>query len=817
MHGFYAYFKTLAFINNNTMKRFFLLAICILCSIYNLEAQEIVGKVTDEKGEYIFFATAALFSTSDSSIVSASSTDENGYFEIRKIKDGNYYLEVSMLSYDPYYLDVTIPNDQPVFLEIRLEPNSEIINTIEVVGKLPLMEQKADKLIVNVEGNVSNTSGSLLDVMKKVPGMLVINDRLQMPGVGSPTILLNGKTTQYMDVQALLRDMPGDNIKKVEIIHQPGAEYDAAGSGPIINIILKKNVLFGTSGSVNAGVGKGELWDYTSGLSLSHYQGSVNINAGLGYAKNAYVEEIILERNLNGIDPQLDGNYFQTNIDKSTPRSYRGNLRIDWDATERHRIGFESRYFNNDNQRIATNETIINLFNDQFTDYDLNTDNDIDRSWNYRSFNPYYIFEIDSAGQKLEFDISYANYQVDALNTLSTTSTLSNNIDRTRYTQPGDTKIFVTALDYVLPLTESVDIKTGVKYSKADLDNNLISEFNRNDEPWMLNVDQSNRYLFDEEIYAAYGKLDWVRGEWSGTAGLRYEFSESVGESVTLDSIQSRDISKLFPSFSLAKKLVGPLSAAVSYSYRIDRPRYSTLNPFVYYLDPFTFEQGNPNLRPELTHSAKFTVTADGQPFFNIEYKKSQDAIVEVTRQETDSQEASKTEINFDDQTQFSTSLFFPMDIIPGLSGGYGGVILNRNSYNSLLQDATFDRTQWNTTAVLQMEFNLPWEINAEIGGWYTSGQQEGIFAAEYLYGSNFGMSKKFLDNKAKISVGVEDFVNKFWVASVDYQQDLKLNVRWQAPVFNMRFSYKFGNQHLKSKKKKSSSARDVLQRASQG
>ena len=132
-------------------------------------------------------------------------------------------------------------------------------------NKLPLLEQKADKLIVNVEDNNTNTSGSLLDVMKKVPGMIVVQDRLSMAGAGTPTILLNGKSTQYMDVQALLRDMPGDNIKKVEIIHQPGAEYEAAGSGPIITIILKKNSLFGTNGSITAGVGKGELWDYTTG------------------------------------------------------------------------------------------------------------------------------------------------------------------------------------------------------------------------------------------------------------------------------------------------------------------------------------------------------------------------------------------------------------------------------------------------------------------------------------------------------------------------------------------------------------------------
>ena len=177
--------------------------------------------------------------------------------------------------------------------------------------------------------------------------MLVIRDRLSLAGSGSPTILLNGKTTQYMDVQALLRDMPGDNIQKVEIIHQPGAEYEAAGTGPIINIIMKKNSLFGTNGSVSVGVGRGELWDYNTGLNLSHYAGRLNISGGIGYSKNAWVDNIDISRRLTNIDESIDGEYVQTNIDRATPDTYRGNLRVDWDVTDRQRLGLATKVYSN--------------------------------------------------------------------------------------------------------------------------------------------------------------------------------------------------------------------------------------------------------------------------------------------------------------------------------------------------------------------------------------------------------------------------------------------------------------------------------------
>lgn len=796
------------------MKKFIQLLAILLVSSSFLTAQSIDGRVIDAKGKGIFYATVAVHAAQDSSIVKGESTDDEGYFKIDNLEEGNYYLQVSMLGYkDNVGASFSFPNEITP-LEITLMDDAAILETVEIVDRVPLLEQKADKMIVNVEGNMTNTSGSLLDVMRKVPGMLVVNDKLSLVGSGNPTILLNGKSTQYMDVESLLKDMPGDNIKKVEIIHQPGAEYEASGSGPIINIIMKKNSLFGTNGSISAAMGRGQVTDYNTGLNLSHYQGNLNINGGLGYARNAYVETIELTRRLSGIGSNIDGNYNQISEDIARPRTYRANLRMDWDMTQRHRLGFETKYYNNDNNYTATNNTTVDLISEATADYKLDTDNVKDRGWQYTMLNPYYIFEIDTAGQKLELDLNTAMYNVQSMNTLITNSSLGGEEQQQRYNQPGETKIFASSVDYTKPVNKSITYKLGAKYSKADLDNDLQSTYWAEGQ-WKNNEQQSNHYLFDETIFATYGKVEWSHDAWSGTVGLRYEDSESIGESITLDSTLTRRIQKLFPSFAVSREIGSGLKGTVSYSYRIDRPRYYTLNPFVYYLDPFTYEQGNQNLRPQLTHSGKFTLSMDGQPFFNVEYKKSNDAIVEVTEQDPNSQEARKTDINFDSRDQFSASLFFPLEFIPGLNG-YGGTIVTKTDFNSVYSDAVFNRSKWNTTLFIQAEFTLPGDINAELGGWYTSANQEGIFNSEWLYGTSFGMSKKFLDNKMKVSVGVEDFANRFWHANVDYQQDMDLIVKWQAPTINARVSYKFGNQHLKSKKKSKTSASEELRRASQ-
>ena len=783
----------------------------LFCSFNFLSAQnDLQGLIEDERGDGIYFATVALFSTADSTVAKATSTDENGNFKLEGIKNGAYYLQATMLGYSTFTIEaLQFPAATEQALKINLEADAAILDVVEVTAKVPLLEQKADRLVVNVENNITSLNGSLLDVMKKVPGVIVVGDKLRMAGQSNVTILINGKSTRYMDMESLLRDMPGDNIKRVEVIHQPGAEFEASGTGAIINIILKKNSLYGTNGSITVGGAKGRDWKYKSGLSLSHYQGSVNINGGIGYRKSPYVEELLITRRING------DVYDQQNIDPSQSATFRSNLSLDWDITDRQRVGFSSRFIDNRSDNIAQNTTDINFLNEGEEDLKIRTANVSDDSWRLISFNPYYQLELDTNGHKLDLDVNLARFENNGFSTLTTTDqVLGTFFSGQQYRQPGDTRIFAAKLDYTYPFSNKVKGELGAKYSYAKLDNNLMAFEQFQEGVWEENTQQSNHFIFDENIQAVYSKLSFSSGKWSGTAGLRYEKSESTGLSVTLDSTLNRDISKLFPSFSLSRELTKELGATFAYSYRIDRPRYSSLNPFVYYLDPFTFQKGNPLLRPALTHSMKFNLTYEKQPFFNLEYKLSDDAMVEVIEQNDATGEANQTIVNLESHKVFNSSLFFPLDFIPGISG-YGGVIANYTRYDSEYLSEDFDRSRWTYTAFLQTNFKLPAKVDAEITGWYTSGALEGVLDVDWMYGVSLGFSRKFIDDKLKVSVGVEDLFNRFFHAKVDYANiDLNLVNKWDAPVVSLQVSYKFGNQHMKKSANRESSGSDIINRA---
>ncbi len=774
--------------------------------------QHIEGRVKDKSAD-VEFANVILYSLPDSSLMTSEVTDVKGEFSFDNVDNGQYFLMVSFIGYKDSYSETFIIKDNDHTVELTIEEDTEMLGEVEIKARKPLLEQKPDKLVVNVEENITNLSGNLMDVMKKVPGVIVVNDRISMAGQSNLTILINGKTTEYMDVQSLLRDMPGDNIKSIEVIQQPGAEYEAAGAGPIINVILKKNSLLGTNGSLSFGLGKNEQWIYNTGLRLSHYKGSVNIQGSVSYNQNAWYDELEIVRRVPvrnvGI---IIGNdiYSQTNQTPSDPRSIRTGLSVDWDLSERHRLGVSGRYITSHTDRVGRSSTDITYISD--SEFSINTDNEAIRDWDFMSINPYYSFEIDTSGQKLDLDVNVASFDRDFSNVLLNDVLIPDRPDQ-RNIQLGDVNILAAKLDYSLPISDLLVMRLGAKYSDASLDNDLQVSDKDSQGEWIRNSVQSNNFLFDERIAAAYVKGEWKSGDWQGTLGLRYEDSKSEGYSVTLDSTLNRDISKLFPSASISKRLFGELGANLAYSYRIERPSYSTLNPFVYYYDPYTSDRGNQNVLPEFTHSLKYSFTFDGQPFLNFEYKRTNDAMVEVTEQNDDTGEVSRLTVNLEKFTNLNMSLFLPLDMFLPV-GGYAGIIVNENRYDSPYLDATFDKSKWSISSFLQVNFTAPGDINTEISGWYNSGEQEGIITSDWIYGVNLGVSKKFLDDKLKLSVGVQDIFNRFWYGRIDYSNmDADIVSHWNTKLVSFRANYKFGNQHFKSRDKKGNSASDEINR----
>ena len=230
----------------------------------------ISGKIIDEQNQSLPFANIVLEEIGNKKTPTGTVSNDNGDYLLENVASGKYTIEISMLGFETQKIDEVEINSNKI-INITLKEESQLLNEIVVKSKRPIIKQTAEKLIVDLEqSEMINTN--LQDVMRKIPGVLVTNNGISIAGNRGVRILINGKTTAYMDVETLLRDFPSDNISKIEVIEQPGAEFEASGSGAIINIILKKNIRLGTHGSTSVWGGEDEGFEYGSGFSIASYK-----------------------------------------------------------------------------------------------------------------------------------------------------------------------------------------------------------------------------------------------------------------------------------------------------------------------------------------------------------------------------------------------------------------------------------------------------------------------------------------------------------------------------------------------------------------
>lgn len=770
------------------------------------EKGNITGSVFDDKAP-AEFTNILLLAATDSNVVKLELADEAGQFSFSDVPAADYFIRTTGIGYGEKDHPVfTLAAGQALKLPIyQISGSGTNLETIEVTARKPFLEQKAGMMVVNVDQSITGQGGSVVDLLRKVPGIVVAGNRIQMAGKSGLTILIDGRPTKYMDIQSLLRDMPADNIKSIEVISQPGAQYDAEGNGGVINIVLKKNSLLGTNGQIFTRYGYGERAKYGVGTSLSHREGKWNLTGGLNYNRRSWVEGLDLIRRFD------DRTFDQTNRDFGIPVSYSVRAGADYDINDQQRIGINARYNWGNSTRSANNATMVLTPETNQLLQAFNTTIERDRPWNSLNTDAFYRIKLDTSGQEINFDVSYNRFTRDGVTELATTGD-GGFPDRVNL-EPSSADIISGQVDYKKPLNKLLTFKAGAKVSVAELDNELLSCFAQNGE-MVIDRGLSNQFLYDEDIKAAYTSISWEKGEMSANFGLRFEDTRMEGYNVTVDSFNRRNFNQLFPSVSFNMPVAGPLGLSLAYSYRIERPSYYDLNPFISYLDPLTFEKGNPFLRPELVHSGQLSLTYEKQPFFNLSYDFTSDVIADVTEQINEDNgvfpagTAFQNTVNLDRYIRYGGSLFFPLDFIAKPISGYGGFMLYYNDYTSNFLGGQLDQDQWSLTAFFQVNAKLPKGWKGEISGWYQGKGIEGIIRTDPLYGVSAGLEKDFFDDRVNLQLSGDGIIQKFFTGTIRYQeQNLDIRSLWEAPVFYAKVTYKFGNRFLKKNESRRSAA----------
>ena len=798
----------------------------ILCSMpfeNNLFSQSldgsIAGIVLEEGGQPAEFATVMLYRQEDSTLVKGDFSDEQGIFRFESLESHTYFLQVTLVGYSDLVIpDIQINTASPTIDlgTLRMGQNALQLTEVIVTARKPFVERQADKLVVNVENSSVAAGNTALEVLRRAPGVTVDNnDNISLRGRQGVIVMIDGKQTYLSttEVSNLLKNMAAESIQTIEIITQPSARYDAAGNAGIINIRLKKNKNEGLNGNLTAGTGAGLTWFdkyYDRGfgnLNLNYRKGKVNLFGNAGANHNNGRNDLGLKRTVVFQDTTTFFDQFSRMTHTNDNLSFK--LGADYALTNRQTIGVQANGFLNHERFSLTNQS--DIYTNDLANGGIRVTNDRPGNWKNFTYNLNYRATFDSLGRELTADVDYSRFNGNSFDNLLTS--FINGEGATTGTEPLRSEvpimvdIWAFKADYVHPLRSGLKLEGGVKASFVQTDNDVVFElFNEND--WVVDSTKTNHFLYKENISAGYVNASRQYKKWGFQAGLRAEFTQSVGNSLTLSKVVDRDYLEFFPSLSLQYTFSDKHQFGLNYSRRIDRPSYQDLNPFIYFLDPFSFVQGNPFLNPMFTHSVEVSHTFKGTVNTSLSYNRTEDYITQVTIQNDTTKTTVATNYNLDTYHNYNLNISTPIPVAKWWMI-QTNLNVNYRSFQAEFLGARLDNQGFTANFYLSNQISLPKGFSAELSGWYRSPEVDGIFIGRSMYMVDFGLSKKMLNNKANLRFNVNDLFNTGrWRGSTQYENmDIQINSKWQSRRVNVSFNYRFGNQNVKGPQRRNTSS----------
>ncbi len=809
------------------MKKSLLFTIIYLfaSSIYG---QKITVNTQNETSTAIDFATVALLNAKDSSIVKGEITDAKGIAVFEKIQEGQYIIKASFVGLEDFISEIINFKDSDVTINATLKNVTQKLNEVTVTAKRPLIEVKADKMVLNPDASISMAGISALDLLRKAPGVLVDNnDGIQLKGKSGVRIYIDGKPSQLtqQDLANLLRNMTSNDIEAVEIITNPSAKYDAQGNAGIINIRLKKNKNFGTNGSASLGLGYGKYHKTNANLTLNNRQGKINTFGNFGIGNSKWFNDMSLYR-------QQDGKIFdsyQSQVNHNKPVN--AKIGMDYYLNPKHTFGVMVNSFAQyaDNDYLSNSQTLISTQNREGVDSVLVASNSINNRAINVSFNANYKFS-DTLGNEFVFDIDRGIYSANSFSNqpneyftslggrMLTSRTFTNDT-------PSDIDIFTVKGDYTKTLKASGwNLGAGFKYSNVQSDNTFVLNNLINGQE-IKDINNSNEFLYNESVSALYVNANGKLGKkFTTQMGLRMEHSNTEGNLMKDPSLPikeednvKRSYTDFFPSAALTYTMNDKNTFNLTYSRRLDRPNYRDLNPFEWRLDELTFRKGNPFLRPSYDNNLAFSYTFLQSATLSASYSKSRDQVSDIIERDFNTPNISYIVYrNIANREQWNLGLSTPLPIKKWWQG-YMSLTMYQTYFEAMFDEYSFNiNTPVAFNAYAENSFKLNDQHAFEISGWFNSASIMGAMITRPQGSLDVAYRLKFADGKANLKIGYTDILaTAGWNMRSDVIPGLVINGsgRWESRRLTMNLSYRFGNNNVKSARKRSTGSENEAKR----
>ena len=752
---------------------------CTLISLFffilcpgNVKAQQskVIIKLTGAKHEPLSFATVAITSVTDSSQVYNKISDSAGV-AIFNLPLQQFIVSVSSVNYLPFKKGITIKTDHPIFNFIA-EASAKSLQGVTVTATKPIMRQEDDKTIVDPE-NLASSSTNAYEIIEKIPGLFVDQDgNIYLSSTTPAIVYINGREQKMnsADIATMLKNLPPNSIASIEILRTPSAKYDATASGGIVNVILKKGVKIGLTGSVTVGGNQGKYGNQFFGFNLNNNNGKVTTYLNLQVGKRNNSEEIRTDR-IFAPDSLLSQDAFSLYPTKN----YYTGFGINFPAGKKWELSYDGRINYSDFINTTNNLSIIKKISNNNTA----TNNSTLIKNNGNNFNLTQgitaKYKIDSAGSEWTTDFSY-NYSPSLSNQTFTTSFLTPVISNVG----GDGKIktrlnfFSAQSNLLYKLPKKITVETGLKTSKVSF-NNTTEYFRQKNGSRAKDIGRTSTYDYSENINAAYVQASKNIFGVILKVGSRLENTNMEGnQSIPADTSFSIHRTDLFPYVYISRnvmKISGfELKAYLVYRKTISRPGYQLLNPSVKYVDQYLFETGNPSLRPQFTQNYEANISVDERPIIAIGTNDTKDIFTNVIYQSKTDTTHSVSYRTYDNLGNNKEFYFRALGAIPPGKKYFivAGFQYNHNFYNGLYEGKSllFKKGSWSIFSYQSLKLTPTTQL--QLSGFARFKGQLQFYELSNFGALNFTATQHLMKRKLIVSASLTDIFdtnnNKFTI-----------------------------------------------------
>lgn len=747
-------------------------------------------------------ATVGLLRAKDSVTIKLSASGKEGHFIFDGLAVGKYLVAVTAVGHKKAFskvVDVTPQQQRAQLSPISLSPAAQSLAGVTVTSKRPLIENKIDRTVVNVDASVMNIGTSALEVLEKSPGVTVDRDgNISLKGKEGVLIMVDGRPSQLSgaDLANLLRGMNSNQLDQIEIMTNPPARYDAAGNAGVINIKTKKIITAGINGSTSVTYSQGRYPKTAESFNFNYRQGKVNLFTNLSHNYQKRYVTLNIDRNIyNSNTNALENIFDQENHRIMTGNSYNGKLGLDFFATRKTTFGAVVNLTTR--PTATTNPTITKILNASKSLQGVTTAMlDTESDWNSFNTNVNFRHLLDAKGKELTADIDYVKYgSVNEQLLVNSYADAAGNqyrkSDTLRGHLPQDLEVYSARMDYLRPLKKGARFEAGIKSGVVRTDNNAaydsiqygrtVQDFNR-----------SNHFVYEEAINAAYVNLSTpLSKKISAQLGLRLENTIAKGKQKTTGEDFDKNYTQLFPTAYFQYKASDDNNFGANFGRRVRRPGYQSLNPFVRFIDRYTYQTGNPGLKPavssnfELSHSWKSQLTT------TVNYTYTKDIINEIAEQR--GQETYNMLQNVSSLNQFGLAVSANTPITKWWTSNINMNVFN-NRFKGVVSKAPVALS--GTTFIISgtQQFQLSKKLTGEINGMYRNGGLEGLIRVRSIGVIGAGLSQKILKNAGTLRLTARDiFHSQRQRGSSQYGNvDFKISQVSDTQVVSIGFSYSF-------------------------